>query len=146
MTYLTHITCLAPKGLRLKAQGCRFGYPGNWGKKSFSTATRLRQCGETSIRSQPRCGCKGSDCYLSQGSRSGKPWALSRSPFGAKAQNTSCELSCVSQVYQCRSKGCRGGTRWPPSLHSRTFIGLGSATRGGLQCPSLKTSRSNLSR
>jgi hypothetical protein len=28
MTYLTHLTCFAPKGLRLKAQGCRFGYPG----------------------------------------------------------------------------------------------------------------------
>jgi len=36
MTYLTHNANLheprfafAPKGLRLKAQGCRFGYPGN---------------------------------------------------------------------------------------------------------------------
>jgi hypothetical protein len=34
MTYLTHHGCLherfafAPKGLRLEAHGCRFGYPG----------------------------------------------------------------------------------------------------------------------
>jgi len=42
MTYFTHPALLAPKGLRLKAQGCRFGYPGT--KK---------------MDSQPQGGCVG---------------------------------------------------------------------------------------
>ena len=75
MTYLTHITCLAPKGLRLKAQGCRFGYPGNWRKRVFNrkAVASVRQDFNASTRSQPRCGWKGADCFLSQGSRSGNP-------------------------------------------------------------------------
>jgi hypothetical protein len=46
-----------PKGLRLPAQGCRFGYPGKLVRKEISTATRLRRFQEKCTKqTQPRCG------------------------------------------------------------------------------------------
>ncbi|PYS27837.1 MAG: hypothetical protein DMF75_19695, partial [Acidobacteria bacterium] len=45
--------CLAPKGLHLKAHGCRFGYPG---KERIDTSQPHRGCDRPKFLTQPRCG------------------------------------------------------------------------------------------
>src|SRR2546426_525470 len=69
MTYLTHLAFFAPKGLRHKAQGCRFGYPRNRKQKSSQPQGGCVSAANYE-RAQPRCGCRLWIVFFPQGSRS----------------------------------------------------------------------------
>src|SRR5258706_15881404 len=61
----------APKGLQPKAQGCRFGYPGE--REQSTTLQPQRGCDPlSSCRRRNRVAVE-TDSFSSQGSRSGNP-------------------------------------------------------------------------
>jgi hypothetical protein len=70
----------APMGLRPPAQGCRFGYPGNWSEEKFQP-----QRGCVVFSAQSRCNRVAVEdmiVFFTQGSRSGNPGLQAIAPLG----------------------------------------------------------------